>query len=157
MPWLRTDAKRYLTPTEMNVTMSTVLINSTIEINRSYTVIVTARNSQGANLNTGGEAVYISIINQCTRAAKITWIPVNGATNVLTATINSSMTDFGNEDYSYTFSVAVLDSITVAAVVSRCSGVSGAYYNDLDLQPSLEVQTQFRKCKLKRKSAYHCW
>ena len=110
-------------------------ITSPIITSQSNTVTLTARDSSGTNLGVGGDLIYISITNQCTRGTNMKWDAVSGAANVISNPINAQMNDNGDGTYSYSYSVSSPGAITIAIVVVAKVGVSGVYYDNASLTP----------------------
>ena len=66
------------------------------------TVTVTAKDSLGNTITTGGEIFMIKISNICSKANSHYWAP-SGATTPLASNINDIMADNGDGTYSYSY------------------------------------------------------
>lgn len=95
----------------------------------TVTVTVTAKDSGGINIGTGGETLTIEVHNECTLDSDYYWTEVPGATQVLTSPLVANMTDNGDGTYSYSYSVD-LDGI-VTVFVYKESYITGVFYDNV--------------------------
>lgn len=76
-------------------------------------VIVTAKDSSGNALTTGGDTFFVMITNQCTKENTYICLVNSGAANTLSAPIQGVMTDHTNGTYSYTYTLTVTGKIEI--------------------------------------------
>jgi hypothetical protein len=110
-------------------TVSGITENMPFRKGTSYTIIVTAKDSSGNNIGTGGEKVYIRINNHWTRAANMVWTDVPTSTDVLGSTIEAQMIDNADGTYSYTTNLSVLGYLTIEVMNTVTSGVQSTFYD----------------------------
>ena len=95
----------------------------------SYTFTVTAKDSSGLNVESGGEEVYVKVTNHCTRDSLMTCNDVGSSASVLSQEIVARMTDVGDGTYTYTATYNDIGNITAAIMLTHIEGVSGLIYD----------------------------
>ena len=71
----------------------------------TVTVTVTAKDSSGAPINTGGELFVVRVSNTWSKYNEHYWKP-SGNSNTLSSNVVEPMTDHNNGTYSYSYSVS---------------------------------------------------
>ena len=84
--------------------------------------------SSGANINTGGEIIYVEITNACTKGVNYACVPDTGAYTVLTSSISAQMTDNSDGTYIYNYQVTRPETITVAVLLYTQGGVYNEFF-----------------------------
>ena len=84
--------------------------------------------SFGANINTGGEIIYVEITNACTKGFNFACVPDTGAYTVLTSSISAQMTDNSDGTYTYNYQVTRPETITVAVLLYTQGGVYNEFF-----------------------------
>ena len=78
----------------------------------TQTVTVVAKDSSGANRNTGGDLFYIRVDNHSTWSDGFSCSLVAGAPTTIATPIFALMTDLGNGNYTYSYSVNINGLLT---------------------------------------------
>ena len=78
----------------------------------SQTVTVVAKDSSGNNRNTGGDLFYIKVDNKSTWTSAFSCSLVAGAPTTITTPIFTLMTDLGNGNYTYSYTVNINGYLT---------------------------------------------
>ena len=78
----------------------------------SQTVTVVAKDSSGNNRNTGGDLFYIRVDNKSTWSSAFSCSLVAGAPTTITTPIFTLMTDLGNGNYTYSYTVNINGYLT---------------------------------------------
>ena len=110
----------------------TRLGTTTFNTNTQVTITVTAKNSSGANINTGGEVIYVEITNSCTKGVNFACVLDTGANTALTNSISAQMTDNSNGTYTYNYQVPMPGTITVSVLLYTQGGVYGEYFPNIN-------------------------
>ena len=104
--------------------MSTVSGTGVINNNAlsTQTVTVVAKDSSGNNRNVGGDLFYIRVDNKSTWTSAFSCTLVVGAPTTITTPIFTLMTDQGNGNYVYNYSVNINGYLTgnllIRAIIS---------------------------------------
>jgi hypothetical protein len=110
-------------------TISGVIENPPFIKGVSYTFSVNAKDSSGNSITTGGEIVYISITNPCTRGPNMACDAIPSAPTVLATDVNSRMTDHSNGTYTYTTTFNFLGEFTISFLIIDVLGTNGTLYD----------------------------
>ena len=102
----------------------------------TYTATLTAKDSAGNNVGTGGELVYIFITNECTISGNVCNI-VGGATATLSTPITGDMTDNGDGTYSYSFTLENNSGKVTGYAYKGTPGITTEWFENFKFQPSL--------------------
>ena len=97
----------------------------------TYTFIVTAKDSAGVNVGSGGEKVYIKVTDHCTRNTLMTCDDVTSSTSVIGGEVIVLLTDVGDGTYTYTATYNDLGNITAAIMLTHTEGANGLIYESL--------------------------
>lgn len=120
-----------LDPTRSEVTG--LGVTSPLLVSTNYNILVTARDSAGTRITTGGERVFVSITDHCTRGSKMTCSRVAASPSVLAAPVHAQMADNGDGTYSYSVNIGSTGRVTIAVVVVHKTGIQEQYYNNQNL------------------------
>lgn len=93
----------------------------------SVSVTVTAKNSGGTNLGTGGDIFWITVSDKCSKTSNFVCTQVGGDT--LSSDLSAIMTDNGDGTYSYTYTVTGAGSISVRVVLLHPNTILVNQYN----------------------------
>jgi len=110
-------------------TISGVTENQPFIKGSSYTFTVTAKDSTGLYVGSGGEEVYMKVTNHCTRNTLMTCDDVGSSASVLSQEIVALMTDVGDGTYTYTATYNDLGNITAAIMLTHTEGATGFIYD----------------------------
>jgi hypothetical protein len=102
----------------------------------TYTVTVIARNSSGSNRGVGGDPFYIKINNQCNLDDNFDCNVVDGAEATISSPIFAAMTDHGNGNYSYSYTVNNDGMLTIAVLLMQQNTILVEYYPNYSLSDS---------------------
>ena len=105
----------------------------------SKTVTVTAKDSSGTNIGTGGDLFYIQITNQCTKTSDFAWTIVGGADNTLSSSIFILMTDNYDGTYNYSYTMTNDGVISVSIILFNRFKALEQYYLGNPLSRSIVV------------------
>lgn len=108
-------------------------VTSPLLVSTNYDILVTARDSLGARITTGGERVFISITDHCTRTAKMTCSRVAASPSVLASPVHAQMTDNGDGTYSYSVNIGSPGRVTIAVIVVHKIGIQEEYFDNTSL------------------------
>lgn len=114
-------------PTQSDITGTGV---QNLQAFDTVTVTVTAKDSSGNLIGTGGSILTIEVHNECTLDIDLVCTEVIGATQVLASPIVANMTDNSDGTYDYSYSVNLNGKVTV--FVYEVTGVVGYYYGTVD-------------------------
>ena len=89
---------------------------------------MTAKDSFGASINTGGEVIYVEITNACTKGVNFVCVPDTGAYTVLSSSISAKMTDNSNGTYTYNYQVTRPGTITISVLLYTQRGVYNEFF-----------------------------
>ena len=131
----------------MDATMSTisgVTENMPFTKGSSYTFTVTAKDSAGLDVGSGGEKVYVKVTDHCTRNTLMTCDDVGSSASVLSQEIVALMTDVGDGTYTYTATYNELGNITAAIMLTHTEGVSGLIYDTTTYGSGTAYPVSFR-------------
>jgi hypothetical protein len=121
-----------------------ILENTPFILETSYTIKVKARDNSNSDIYTGGELVYVSISNHCTRSANMAWSAVGTSTSILANEIVAQMTDHGDGTYTYVANLNVLGNATIAIVKLTQTGVSGKFYDSSTISATPDYSNSSR-------------
>ena len=117
---------------------------------------MTAKDSSGANINTGGEVIYVEISNSCTKGVNFAWVPDSG-TKIST---RAQMADNSDGTYTYNYQVPMPGTITVAVLLYTQGGVYNEFFpntnesgnnEDRGTWPTINLQYGVQNVYLTRK------
>ena len=89
---------------------------------------MTAKNSNGDNLNVGGDIVYVNITNACTKGVNYTCNLDPDAITVLDSRIHDLMKDNSDGTYTYDYKVTRPGTITISVLLYTQGGVYVDYF-----------------------------
>ena len=110
----------------------------------THTFVVTAKDSTGVDVGSGGEEVYIKVTDHCTRNTLMSCDDVLSSPSVLSSEIVALMTDVGDGTYTYTATYNDLGNITAAIMLTHTEGVSGYIYDSLTYGTGTGYPTSLR-------------
>lgn len=93
-------------------------------------VVVTAKDSSGTLITTGGETIYLELHNECTLDSDYNWVDDVGAKQIFSSPVVTTMTDWGNGTYTYDYSIEIDGTVTV--FIYQTSYVDVKYYGTFD-------------------------
>ena len=111
-----------------NSNILTHLGTTTFETNTQVTITVTAKDSFGANINTGGEVIYAEISNSCTKGANFACV-LDSGTKIST---RAQMKDNSDGTYTYNYQVPMPGTITAAVLLYTQGGVYNEFFPNTD-------------------------
>lgn len=106
----------------------------------SHSVLVTAKDSGGTDIGTGGDSFYIQITNECTKTSNYECTVVGGADSTLSSDVFDVMTDNSDGTYSYTYTVNNDGKVSVVVILFH-TGAEVEFYNNYALTGSPETTT----------------
>ena len=87
---------------------------------------MTAKDSSGANINTGGEVIYVEISNACTKGVNFAWVADSGTK----ISKRAQMADNSDGTYTYNYQVPMPGTITVAVLLYTQGGVYNEFFKN---------------------------
>jgi len=97
----------------------------------THTFVVTAKDSTGVDVGSGGEKVYIKVTDHCTRNTLMKCDDVTSSASVISGEIVVLLTDVGDGTYTYTATYNDLGNITAAIMLTHTEGVNGLIYDTI--------------------------
>ena len=128
---METATRRILTstsPTQSTVSGSGI---TSIEPFKNYTVTVTAKNSGGTLVGTGGDSFYVRISNECTKTTQVDWTVISGAANTMSSPFEALMTYNGDGTYTYNYTLSVVGKVSLCVILRNTGIVNGVFYTGL--------------------------
>jgi len=120
--------------TTIDALQSTVTgIPSNLEIINSqpYTIIVTAKDSSGSNIGSGGESIYLHITDHCTRGVDMICNRVTSSSSVLGSEITAAMVDHTDGTYSYILTVNSPGNVSIQILLANKNPINGTIYDTI--------------------------
>ena len=127
------NTKRVLTSTSASVSSVTGSGITTIEPYKNYTVTVTAKDSGGVLIGTGGDSFYVRISNECTISSQVDWTVVGGAASTMSSPFEALMTYNGDGTYSYNYTLSVTGKISLWVILRNTGIIYGSFYTNTGL------------------------
>jgi hypothetical protein len=117
------------TPYGSNWVISGNATHEKLEKGETYLVTLTAKDSSGLRIATGGANFVIRIYNECTADPYFGCVENSGAKQIVSSTIFSTMGDNGDGSYSYTF-VALEQGSVVIKILHANEGIDSRFYTN---------------------------
>ena len=105
---------------------------SSIVAFQTYTVIVTAKDSSGTNIGTGGEKIWIKLEDECDRTTNFECVATSGSTHALSSMIWTQMTDNSDGTYSYSYSVSHNGVLSITVFYFQGSGLYWEWFDTVN-------------------------
>ena len=105
----------------------------------SKTITVTAKDSSGTNIGTGGDLFYVQITNEWTKTSDFAWTVVTGADNTLSSSIFALMTDNYDGTYTYQYTLTNEGKVSIAVILFNRFKILSEFYNGNPLSGSVVV------------------
>ena len=99
---------------------------------QTYTVIVTAKDSTGTNIGTGGEKIWIKLEDECDKTTTFQWVATTGSTHALSSMIWTQMTDNSDGTYSYSYSVSHNGVLSITVFYFQASGFYWEWFDTVN-------------------------
>jgi hypothetical protein len=131
------NGHRYLvgaTSASQSIITGTGIVSNTAM--STYTVTVIAKDSSGNNRGVGGDPFFIKIDNQCNLDVNFNCNVVGGAEATISSPIFAAMTDHGNGNYSYSYTVNNDGMLTIAVLLMQQNTILVEYYPNYSLSGS---------------------
>jgi hypothetical protein len=96
-------------------------------------VTVTAKDTGGTNVGTGGDLFYVQITNRCTKTSNFACTVNGGADNTILTAITALMTDNNDGTYTYILNHNNEGVLSISVILYNRFSVFGTWYNTDDL------------------------
>ena len=106
---------------------------------QTYTVVVTAKDSSGINIGTGGEKIWIKLEDECDRTTNFECVATSGSTHALSSMIWTQMTDNSDGTYSYSYSVSHNGVLSITVFYFQGSGLYWEWFDTVNWSGSIIV------------------
>ena len=116
---------------DIQQSLVTGIENSSFYVFETSTITVIAKDSLGADVNIGGDSVWISVKNQCNYAIPYS-CQSSGSNQILQSELFEAMTDHNNGTYTYDLDLSQIQntgSITIAVILKNSDTIYAEYYN----------------------------
>ena len=116
---------------DIQQSLVTGIENSSFYVFETSTITVIAKDSLGADVNIGGDSVWISVKNQCNYAIPYS-CQSSGSNQILQNELFEAMTDHNNGTYTYDLDLSQMQntgSITIAVILKNSDTIYAEYYN----------------------------
>ena len=129
---IESEERKRQTVGTFSATQSTVTgtgASSTVEVFTSLTVTVTAKDSSGNNIGTGGELIWIRLQKECTKVSNnFYWTTKSSTTFALSAEVWTKMTDNSDGTYTYTYTPSQKGTFTLSVYYFQSSGFYSEFF-----------------------------
>ena len=105
-------------------------LTGTLNALSPYTITVTAKDSSSAAISTGGEVLSLYIVNECTKT-NFDWVTVSGASNTVSPTILTTMTDNTDGTYSYSYTPDRKGKLTYYVIAKNQQGILSEWFTNI--------------------------
>ena len=95
-----------------------------------YTITITAKDSSSAAISTGGEVLSLYIVNECTKT-NFDWVTVSGASNTVSPSILTTMTDNSDGTYSYSYTPDRKGKLTYYVIAKNQQGILSEWFTNI--------------------------